>query len=380
MNSSILTFFAGINIAFALLSFLVFHKNRIQKFHLYFALFNLFSGIYLSLIALSEVISTDIELLTLISAGIYYAVFPWFIFKFIGNNTKTTPWLFSAIYATAILVYSFNPTQTGYPLWQLIAHIGLLGLVAITLYASVTLRKSNSSGAREFIVLTVLFSILAVEEIITTATGTPFFTLFTNKILLLDIYPILFTLIIGTRLSSDVHTNYKIRLTAMKNGLNEEKLKLEESERKRLQTELRNKNKDLTDFGIEITRKKEFTERVYKKLINLKKQRKMSATALNEVISFTNSHMQIDKEIDYLQRNVESVNHEFVSVLKNDCPALTSNELHLASLLRLKFSTKEIAIIKNISPDSVKVMRYRIRKKLNLPTHKHLSEYMLELS
>lgn len=380
MNSSILTFFAGINIAFALLSFLVFHKNRIQKFHLYFALFNLFSGIYLSLIALSEVISTDIELLTLISAGIYYAVFPWFIFKFIGNNTKTAPWLFSAIYATAILVYSFNPTQTGYPLWQLIAHIGLLGLVAITLYASVTLRKSNSSGAREFIVLTVLFSILAVEEIITTATGTPFFTLFTNKILLLDIYPILFTLIIGTRLSSDVHTNYKIRLTAMKNGLNEEKLKLEESERKRLQTELRNKNKDLTDFGIEITRKKEFTERVYKKLINLKKHRKMSATALNEVISFANSHMQIDKEIDYLQRNVESVNHKFVSVLKNDCPALTSSELHLASLLRLKFSTKEIAIIKNISPDSVKVMRYRIRKKLNLPTHKHLSEYMLELS
>ena len=380
MNSSILTFFAGINIAFALLSFLVFHKNRIQKFHLYFALFNLFSGIYLSLIALSEVISTDIELLTLISAGIYYAVFPWFIFKFIGNNTKTAPWLFSAIYATAILVYSFNPTQTGYPLWQLIAHIGLLGLVAITLYASVTLRKSNSSGAREFIVLTVLFSILAVEEIITTATGTQFFTLFTNKILLLDIYPILFTLIIGTRLSSDVHTNYKIRLTAMKNGLNEEKLKLEESERKRLQTELRNKNKDLTDFGIEITRKKEFTERVYKKLINLKKHRKMSATALNEVISFANSHMQIDKEIDYLQRNVESVNHKFVSVLKNDCPALTSSELHLASLLRLKFSTKEIAIIKNISPDSVKVMRYRIRKKLNLPTHKHLSEYMLELS
>jgi len=380
MNIGVLTFFAGINIAFALLGFLVYQKNSTQSFYHYFALFSLFSGIYLSFLAFSEVTLADLSLLILTSAGIYYAVFPWFIFKFIGHQNAVIPWIFTVIYTIAILVYIITPSEMGYPLWQMIAHIGLIGLVAITWYASIILKRNKTSGSREFIVLTVIFTILAIEEVLTAAIGQPFFTLFTNELLLLDFYPILFTLIIGIRLSSDVHTNYKIRLEAMQNVLNEEKLKLEESERQRLENELRNKNKDLTDFGIEIARKKEFTEHLYSKIINLKKHKKVDSSAFKDIDIFMNAHMRIDNEINFLQRNIESVNHEFISTLKENCPELTASDLHLASLLKLKFNTKEIATIKNISPDSVKVMRYRLRKKLGLPKDKNLSEYIQNLA
>ena len=80
-----------------------------------------------------------------------------------------------------------------------------------------------------------------------------------------------------------------------------------------------------------------------------------------------------------IHSNVETVNYEFLSKMKASNPNLTQNELKLISLLRLKLSTKEIASIKNISPDSVKVLRYRLRKKLSVPKDKNLFDFLIEI-
>ena len=62
--------------------------------------------------------------------------------------------------------------------------------------------------------------------------------------------------------------------------------------------------------------------------------------------------------------------------LKERYPDLSPSEQQMCALLRLKLSTKEIATVKNISPASVKVMRHRLRKKMNLNSEINLSEFL----
>ena len=57
---------------------------------------------------------------------------------------------------------------------------------------------------------------------------------------------------------------------------------------------------------------------------------------------------------------------DFYSNLRADFPNLTSNELRLCAFLRLNLTTKDIASICRISPESAMVARSRLRKKLNL--------------
>ena len=54
-------------------------------------------------------------------------------------------------------------------------------------------------------------------------------------------------------------------------------------------------------------------------------------------------------------------------------PNLTQGEKHLASLLRVNLSTKEIAMLTGNTPKTINMNRYRLRKALAYPPKKILS-------
>jgi DNA-binding response OmpR family regulator len=60
-------------------------------------------------------------------------------------------------------------------------------------------------------------------------------------------------------------------------------------------------------------------------------------------------------------------------------PKLTPSELKLSTLLRLNLSSKDIATILYLSPDSIRVSRTRLRKKLNLPEKENLTTYLISI-
>lgn len=377
MDILFLSLFSGFNIAFGILTFSIWLRNKSQKVYLYFGIFSFFSGLYFMLKALSMILEIDIEWLVILCAGTYYGIFPWFIFEFIDKKSNIISWLLSSIFALAVIVLIIQPYQDQFPVWQMIAHIGLIGLMIITIYASIKLRKDKRPGSNEFILLTSIFIFFGIEEIVSLYSGHEFLLRYARSMFLLDIYPLLFTVAMGIRLSTDFYYKTKIELEIVKNALNEKKLQLKEVERIRMQDELYYKKRDLTDFGIEITRQREYTEKLLEKLIALKDVNNEYPNGVNEIIRYAKSQLQIDKGIHYFNENVHNVNHEFTSKLKASYPSLSNNELHLASLLRLKLNTKEIATIKNITPDSVKVFRYRLRKKFDLKTTTSLTEFLV---
>lgn len=86
-----------------------------------------------------------------------------------------------------------------------------------------------------------------------------------------------------------------------------------------------------------------------------------------------------DKEWDDFNTHFESLNKNFYSRLRQAFPGISPNDLRICALIKLNLSTKEMAAILNISPDSVKTARYRLRKKLQLQTEDNLTEFILNL-
>lgn len=99
-------------------------------------------------------------------------------------------------------------------------------------------------------------------------------------------------------------------------------------------------------------------------------------TTLNKIISKGVNH---DKEWNDFNTYFESINKNFYSKLKTAYPDISPNDLKICALIKLNMSTKEMAGILNISPDSVKTARYRLRKKLQLETEDNLTDFILSI-
>lgn len=75
----------------------------------------------------------------------------------------------------------------------------------------------------------------------------------------------------------------------------------------------------------------------------------------------------------------EKANPNFLKNLKAKHPDLTSKEIKLSTMIRLNMDIKETASTMNIEPNSVRIARYRLRKKLGLSPDDNLYEYMLKV-
>ena len=91
--------------------------------------------------------------------------------------------------------------------------------------------------------------------------------------------------------------------------------------------------------------------------------------------------MQINTEekLNNVQEKVESVNRYFETKLMEKYPSLTKSEREICGLLRINLSIKEMASIRNSTVDSIKSIRYRLRKKLNLDKNIELEKFIQNL-
>jgi hypothetical protein len=139
---------------------------------------------------------------------------------------------------------------------------------------------------------------------------------------------------------------------------------LQQSELQLIQSELVNKKQDLTNILNNISFKRQLISDSKDKLIALMRtDESMFKYNLRKTIQEFNHLLEIDKEFDTLQLDFENVNTEFFKKLKQKYPNLSDGEVRLCALLRLKLTVKNIALIRNIAPESVQKAKQRIRRK-----------------
>lgn len=89
--------------------------------------------------------------------------------------------------------------------------------------------------------------------------------------------------------------------------------------------------------------------------------------------------IKTEDKVSKIHKKIEAVNKGFDEKLVKLYPELSKNQRDFCVLLRLNLSIKEISSIKNVSIDSVKSMRYRIRTKLGLQSGEELEQFIQSL-
>ncbi|MEO1051941.1 MAG: tetratricopeptide repeat protein [Bacteroidota bacterium] len=164
-----------------------------------------------------------------------------------------------------------------------------------------------------------------------------------------------------------------------KRALAESELELKKSEQEQLNRELDYKNREIVDFALQITERDEFLEKLNREAKSVSHKGQADERELKAITEMVRNHMSLTKRREEFEAHVESVYDSFFKKLDEKFPGLTPNEKRLAALLRVNLSSKEIASVINISPKSVDMNRYRLRKKMNLDSDDNLADILKAL-
>ena len=137
----------------------------------------------------------------------------------------------------------------------------------------------------------------------------------------------------------------------------------------------------LTNYSLHIAHKNKMLSDISKTLSKLKNRNsELVSKKLKDIVKDIEADLENNNEWAELMSYFGQIHPNFFSTLKqivND--KLSSSEMRLCMLLRLNLSSKEIASVLHITPDSVRIARYRLRKKLPLESKDDLQDYLLNL-
>lgn len=169
----------------------------------------------------------------------------------------------------------------------------------------------------------------------------------------------------------------RYQLQCSERELDELKLHQQQLELQNVQSALENSRQEATTFAVFLQSRNELLDKIREMI---KEGYKMDAANLvphlKKVNAYISQYQSGDNANNTLLQNIEEKNQAFVQRLTDRHPDLTQGEIHLATLLRVNLSTKEIAMITGTTPKTINMNRYRLRKALALEGEEDLVEYL----
>lgn len=138
-----------------------------------------------------------------------------------------------------------------------------------------------------------------------------------------------------------------------------------------------NKNK-LSIYTENLLKKTELVGELESRLMEIKDASEVSAKGKKLVDDFSSVRILTDEDWSEFKRLFDGVHSGFLEKLLAKYPELTLGDQRLILLMKLTLTSREIANILGVSPDSVKKSRYRLRKKLGLSEAKTLQLFVNE--
>jgi len=139
------------------------------------------------------------------------------------------------------------------------------------------------------------------------------------------------------------------------------------------------KNRELASTAINIIQKNDLLQQITDNLENLRKSSiddntRREITRLTRLIE---NGLNQEQEWESFRIHFDGVHPGFFDRLLAIQPKLTPKDLRICAYLRMNLSTKEIASLLNFSIRGVETIRYRLRKKLDLPPESDLNQWMM---
>jgi DNA-binding CsgD family transcriptional regulator len=149
----------------------------------------------------------------------------------------------------------------------------------------------------------------------------------------------------------------------------------------KLQAELASKNRELANSAMSLVYKNELLQKLSEEMTKLKDEngKRLSEDQLRKIQKVIDEGMNDERDWNLFESSFNEAHESFFKKLKSNHPDLVPNDLKLCAYLHMNMSSKEMASLLNISLRGVEIRRYRLRKKLEVPHDKNLTEFLLEL-
>ncbi len=140
---------------------------------------------------------------------------------------------------------------------------------------------------------------------------------------------------------------------------------------------LEQKQNELSAASMFISSRNELIENLLKDLTDIKEVQGMPA--INNLVQHLKQLLKTSNERDNFIINFESANPDFIKTLKEKHPDLSSSDIRFLAYIRMNMSTKDIASLTNINPESCKRRKIRISKKLGIRSSADLYDYIINM-
>jgi tetratricopeptide (TPR) repeat protein len=154
-------------------------------------------------------------------------------------------------------------------------------------------------------------------------------------------------------------------------------LKNKNMEEIQLKQEIELKSKELSTHVLHVIQKNQVLEGLKVQLEELVKDDKRDQKKqLKQMITLINQDFNNDSYWNDFSNVFEQIHKSFFEKLNQQFPNLTSTDLKLVSLLKMNMNSTDMASMLAISQDSLRIARYRLRKKLNLDQGDNLIAFL----
>ncbi|MEC3878102.1 ligand-binding sensor domain-containing protein [Parapedobacter sp. 10938] len=144
----------------------------------------------------------------------------------------------------------------------------------------------------------------------------------------------------------------------------------------KLENEVLSKTKELANTNMQLMENAGTLIKLKDEIAKLNAQSGGKAKDLTRITVLLRDVEKNNKNWSQFAMHFDELNDGFLTSLKAAHPVLSRTDLKLCAYLHLNLSSKEIAQLQNISVRGVEMHRYRLRKKLRLPTERSLNDYL----
>ena len=147
-----------------------------------------------------------------------------------------------------------------------------------------------------------------------------------------------------------------------------------------LNQEIEFKTRQLTTHALNIMQKNKMLYEMLKSIdAAIKTVGNESKEELKSLKMMVKRNLKTDKDWDVFKLYFEQINKGFFESLLKITPDLNIHDLRHCALIRLNLNIKETASVLNVSPNSIKSARYRLKKKLNLEIEEDLFDFLRKI-
>ncbi|WP_412560871.1 tetratricopeptide repeat protein [Winogradskyella sp. MIT101101] len=140
--------------------------------------------------------------------------------------------------------------------------------------------------------------------------------------------------------------------------------------------EIEFKKKELASQTLHLVQKNTFIQELKENLEKIKASPELFKVEFRRLVMLLKKESAEDKDWEVFKSYFAEVHNDFDEKIKSISNDITEKEIRLSAFIRMNLSTKEIASMLNVLPDSVKKSKYRLKNKLSLGKEDDLTQFL----